>query len=823
MEEPDEVEDIKVPLSVVWHAIQLLPALNVLVHKAHYVTTHAYTMAAWIFINEIHDDDTFDPEPFITLTFFKEVWLALTTRKRRGNVKKDTKDARTLIDKYLDVYLASADIRPVVFNNPSQTGMYEAKRMLTAYTNHVKMRFGDYLRYAINLLLDTKARTAAIKRRMADASKTAIRQACNEQVWQPARRAKEAIARRNPDLAALDGDTAASLAPLCDVLEAYPLEHMFDLDDRFIDAINYPASHVKALFKLALVLEKVKAKKHIQCFPLRTSWVPCHVHVDNEVLCTQVLNVPYDKSKSFDHYWSQVLDLDGGVCQERQGKLFWGAVRTDGVSVSVVKKTLAAKLKIPKRGKAKPDMPKTKPIKRPRKEKAKPAPKRQKTSDQGGSEGSGGQGGSEGSGGPGQPAGRRRRKRRRGRGRGRGRRRRKHRSVKRNRDVGPVRYITEVPKSELRATTAESAWRGIKRVRPRRRPRYKGRCVLIDPGRRDRLFCVHEDSTAERPLVFRHTGNQEHKDRRTTHVRRIREEAKIDFDKQQREGEWTVTAAEAELAKHQRWTLDPAKFKHFVEARAQVWDVLSKFYGAWTTAREVSPDLVSLEHTLPPPRMPGRRSETVAASSQPAAAESAGPQATTGSQPSINSSRGSLVGQRAARAQPLHRKLQLLAYIYTERANAQLVRRLRNKFGDNMVAIMGDWSAPHQPFQEPIRGKGMRAMLRRHGIPVYLINEHKTSSICSECCTGDLEKFREVDNPRKWQREKHPKVICHGLLRCKNKDPAAHKDKCGNPLKGPRYWNRDMAAALNFAHILRSVREAGLVPERFRRAQPAQN
>ncbi|KAJ1720076.1 hypothetical protein LPJ61_006211, partial [Coemansia biformis] len=274
---------------------------------------------------------------------------------------------------------------------------------------------------------------------------------------------------------------------------------------------------------------------------------------------------------------------------------------------------------------------------------------------------------------------------------------------------------------------------------------------------------------------------------------------------------------------HEHWTLDPTRFHRYVEAHAQVWGVLSTFYGYWTTAGKASTNLLWLEYQPPDIREPGDQPETVAPSSQPAAADNAGMQATTSSQPSTNNSRGSLVGQRAARGQPLHRKLRLLAYIYTERANARLVRSLRDKFGDNMVGIMGDWSAPYRCFQEPIRGKGMRKMLRRHGLPVYLLNEHKTSSICPECCTGDLEKFLEVDNPRKWRRHEHPKVICHGLLKCTNRDPAAHKDKRGKPLKGARCWNRDMAAALNFAHILRSVRATGQVPERFRRARPAQN
>ena len=32
-----------------------------------------------------------------------------------------------------------------------------------------------------------------------------------------------------------------------------------------------------------------------------------------------------------------------------------------------------------------------------------------------------------------------------------------------------------------------------------------GRCVAVDPGRRDMLYFVHEDSTPEQPVQFRYT------------------------------------------------------------------------------------------------------------------------------------------------------------------------------------------------------------------------------------------------------------------------------------------------------------------------------
>ncbi|KAJ2709493.1 hypothetical protein H4R19_004221 [Coemansia spiralis] len=736
MEEPNETEVVKVPLAMVWQGPQLLPALDVLVHKTNFVTTHAYALLAWIFINEIQDNPTFNPAPYITCHFFDEVWLGLTMRKRYDNVKGVTLKRRILIDKYLAKYMAAANIKPVTFRSPKQVASYEARCMVTAYKNHVGMRFKGYFQFAINILLDTKDRAKALKEKMSGQSKTAIRKACEDEIWAPARQAKEEIEHRKPDIAGLGEDIAERLEPLRKVLDAYGPTYKFDFDDRFYDASKCPAHHVKALFQLALVLEEIGAKKHIQCFPLRTTWVPCHVHIDTQILCTEVLDVAYNDKKPFEIYWEQALELKGDVCRERRGKHFWGTIQTDGVSVSVIKKTEAAKLKAPKRGKAQPDKPAFEPRKRAREERPKPAPKRQKVNKKGGS----GRGGD----GPEQPA--RRRKHRGGRKRRGGKRRhRSHWSVKRNRDIGRVRYITELPRAELRAMAADSVWREDRRDRSKPQPRLEGRCVLIDPGQRDRLYAVHESSTAEKPVVFRHTRNQEARDRRTTHFRRIREQAKADFDKAYK-GEWSVRAAEAELAEHDRRKLDPVKFREYVMARAQVWGVLSTFYGYWRTTGKASRDQLWLECPPRTPRKRKRKSKKTAASSQPAATDNAGPQAATNSQPS-NSRRGSLVGQRAMRGQPLHRKLRLLAYIHTERANAQLVHRLWDKFGDNMVAIMGDWSAPHRRFQEPIRGKGMRKMLRRHGLTVYLLNEFKTSSFCPECHTGSLEKVPQSPQP----------------------------------------------------------------------------
>ncbi|KAG1447498.1 hypothetical protein G6F57_017060 [Rhizopus arrhizus] len=90
---------------------------------------------------------------------------------------------------------------------------------------------------------------------------------------------------------------------------------------------------------------------------------------------------------------------------------------------------------------------------------------------------------------------------------------------------------------------------------------------------------------------------------------------------------------------------------------------------------------------------------------------------------------------------------------------------LRAKFGEDAVFVMGNWSAPHARYHELIRGLGFRRLFKKHGFQVFLIDEYKTSRCCPTCHNESLHTFRRVPNPRPYQRERYPTVICHGLLR----------------------------------------------------------
>ncbi|KAJ2499739.1 hypothetical protein GGH96_003250 [Coemansia sp. RSA 1972] len=312
-------------------------------------------------------------------------------------------------------------------------------------------------------------------------------------------------------------------------------------------------------------------------------------------------------------------------------------------------------------------------------------------------------------------------------------------------------YISELSKEQLQSTA--------------------GRCVLVDPGRWDLLFMLHEDSTIEKKDVYRYTRNQQHcKTKQKKYWTICEHVKKVDVA--------DIAVLEHTLKAGSFTKPDLTLFEEYLAARAKVEAELTDFYNE-TMCRQRDG-------------------------------------ATT---PMV----------------PLHRKLQLSAYINWQRADQLLMNRLKKRFSQDAVFILGNWGAPMTKFHEPIHGKGWRTLLKRAGFTVYLIDEYltsKTCPICEEC----ISTFHKIKNPRPWMRTNRPMVKCHGLLGCQSQtcmeffdtygDERSYLGKEEDKKKGEegrvkwRLWNRDLAAVLNFRKILFSLRETGTVPTCFQRKQP---
>ncbi|KAL4216221.1 hypothetical protein AB4K20DRAFT_1877894 [Rhizopus microsporus] len=111
------------------------------------------------------------------------------------------------------------------------------------------------------------------------------------------------------------------------------------------------------------------------------------------------------------------------------------------------------------------------------------------------------------------------------------------------------------------------------------------------------------------------------------------------------------------------------------------------------------------------------------------------------------------------------RKMKLSNKRNRMQSDKRLVRNLQKKFGTDAMLIFGDWSAANVKYHEPIKGKDLKRMLQKGGFQVLLLNEYIASSLCPECKSSPLEKFKNIRNPRLYRKQTIFMIKCHELLR----------------------------------------------------------
>jgi hypothetical protein len=317
----------------------------------------------------------------------------------------------------------------------------------------------------------------------------------------------------------------------------------------------------------------------------------------------------------------------------------------------------------------------------------------------------------------------------------------------------------------------------------------KGRCVLMDPGRRDLLYCMKETSTAKDKQTLVYTKMTRNKIAR--HFKILRKKTKPEM----------IKAAEVILSNTKSSSVDVGNYIKYIKARASVDTLLSEYYGNETQKtkktyfpdscfefhvnnkgdlyfghlyitrirgyfpqHEIAPDSSTRFHLyatylqimMKQKHISQRLDDTDKAELIKLAAEM------------FKSNQNNLKQRASELLEKLQvlpfRKLKFSSKLYYKQNDAQLVKKMKNKFGSDSILVLGNWSAPHVRYQEPTRSKGLITMLKKNGFKVYLIDEFKTLSFCPEC-ESQLEKFKIIENPRPYQREKMPTVECHGLLR----------------------------------------------------------
>ncbi|KAG1019887.1 hypothetical protein G6F26_009744 [Rhizopus arrhizus] len=348
----------------------------------------------------------------------------------------------------------------------------------------------------------------------------------------------------------------------------------------------------------------------------------------------------------------------------------------------------------------------------------------------------------------------------------------------------------------------------------------EGKCVLIDPGRRDLMYCMKETSTVEEKQTLIFTKNNRSKC--SKYFRYLRK----------RTQPFVVQKAETILSRSEFNSVDLKKFVQYIKTRASVKNTLYEYYGNETTKSKekyfpesefdfrVDKKCNLYYGNLPIGRIHGffPQPENYSTGSSVNSQLYATYLQTMLQQKHISERLDDNEKSKVLGVAKEMKKLQLLPFrklkfsskLFFDQNDQKLVRSLKAKFGQDAVLVFGDWSAPNVKYQEQTRSKGLIRMLKKNGFVVYLINEYKTSSHCPTY-ENELEKFKIVPNPRPYQRKKKPDVLCNGLLRCKSLSCLKQQT---TGIKR-RLWNRDQAAVLNFLKILNSLRKTGKRPSLF--------
>jgi hypothetical protein len=140
----------------------------------------------------------------------------------------------------------------------------------------------------------------------------------------------------------------------------------------------------------------------------------------------------------------------------------------------------------------------------------------------------------------------------------------------------------------------------------------------------------------------------------------------------------------------------------------------------------------------------------------------------------------------------IFRKLKLNGYINIKKHEQKMINNFKKIFGkpEDVIICAGDFEQKqHMKYKEPVKGIGIRRIFRNNGYKLYLVDEFRTSCMCSICKeeTGRCEKFITRKNPKPY---KSSNILVHGALRCKN---------C------KAVWNRDVNSATNIYRIAKNA------------------
>jgi hypothetical protein len=95
--------------------------------------------------------------------------------------------------------------------------------------------------------------------------------------------------------------------------------------------------YIQPYFELALLFENHDMQK-FNVVPLSTSTIPRHIVIDTRILGQHIMNFKgnLDVSNQKEEIWNSLFKVKNKAFKSRSGMEFYGTIRTDGISVSVL-------------------------------------------------------------------------------------------------------------------------------------------------------------------------------------------------------------------------------------------------------------------------------------------------------------------------------------------------------------------------------------------------------------------------------------------------------------------------------------------------------
>ncbi|KAI9245273.1 hypothetical protein EDC94DRAFT_643458 [Helicostylum pulchrum] len=197
---------------------------------------------------------------------------------------------------------------------------YEVTKICTAYINNVTSNFGNKLRK----MLQEAGKSIEDRRN----------------VYSQMNKVKLAVSSKKLEDATSEFLGQDGMNTIRSFIGCYSEDYKFEKGSIFYDCKANPVKHLRAYYQIAKTCEALQGGKSINCFPIRTTFIPCYMTIDTLILNTQILKNMVLTHLDKQVVWGRAINLNSKGMEpqgsDKQMK-FRGMVYTDGVGVSILK------------------------------------------------------------------------------------------------------------------------------------------------------------------------------------------------------------------------------------------------------------------------------------------------------------------------------------------------------------------------------------------------------------------------------------------------------------------------------------------------------